>query len=305
MKSVRTLSPAKVNLGLEILGKRPDGFHEIRTIMQAISLADRISITAAAINSIDSSDSSLENDDNLGLQAATLWTERLDPARRGLSISMQKSIPVAAGLGGASSNAATVLTLARSLFDAPVTDDALDSAAASLGSDVPFFLHSTAALASGRGETLNALPPLDGASFILVTPIVEIARKTVTMYGQLRADDFSDGSGIASLAARMNAGKSLEPGDLGNAFQRPLLHFLPELEGIPSIMRSLCGHLVGLSGAGPTWYAVVDSPDKANRLAASLRERLLNVRVETAQALTRRPEIEFFDDRNDEGTSRV
>ncbi|CAN5412747.1 4-(cytidine 5'-diphospho)-2-C-methyl-D-erythritol kinase [soil metagenome] len=294
MKSARTLSPAKINLGLEILGKRDDGFHEIRTIMQAISLTDQISVTAAATNSIESSDSTLENDDNLALRAATLWTERLDASKRSLAISMRKSIPVAAGLGGASSNAATVLTLARALYAAPVVDSDLDSVAASLGSDVPFFLHSTAALASGRGEMLDPLPPLADATFILVTPNVEIARKTVTMYGQLTPSDFSDGSGIASLAARMVAGNPLESGDLRNAFERPLLHFLPELEGIPSIMRSLCGHRVGLSGAGPTWYAAVNSPDEANRLAASLCERLLNVRVETAQALTLRPEIEFF-----------
>lgn len=305
MKSARTLSPAKLNLGLEILGKRPDGFHEIRTIMQAISLADEISVTAAPTNSIESSDSSLENDDNLALRAASLWTDRLDLERRSLAISMIKSIPVAAGLGGASSNAATILMLARSFFGASIADGDLDSAAASLGSDVPFFLHSSAALASGRGEILDPLPPLTGASFVLVTPNVEIPRKTVTMYGRLRSGDFSDGSGIASLATRMNSGKSLESGDLRNAFERPLLDFLPDLEGIPSIMRSLCGHRVGLSGAGPTWYAVVDSPDEAIRLAASLRERLLNVRVETAQALNRRPEIEFFDDRNDVRTSRV
>jgi 4-diphosphocytidyl-2-C-methyl-D-erythritol kinase len=273
--------------------------------MQAISLADQISATTAATNIVQSNDSALENDDNLALRAANLWTERLDPSKRSLAISMQKSIPIAAGLGGASSNAATVLMLARSFFDASVADSDLDSAAASLGSDVPFFLHSTAALASGRGEVLDPLPPLASASFVLVTPKVEIARKTVTMYGQLRLDDFSDGSGIASLAARMAAGKPLESGDLINAFERPLLHLLPDLEGIPSIMRSLCGHGVGLSGAGPTWYAVVDSPDEANRLAASLRERLLNVRVEIAQALTDRPEIEILDDRNDVRTSRV
>jgi 4-diphosphocytidyl-2-C-methyl-D-erythritol kinase len=305
VKSARTLSPAKINLGLEILRKRDDGFHEIRTIMQSISLADEISVTQAPSNSIESSHSALENEDNLALRAANLWTERLDPEHRSLKISMQKSIPIAAGLGGASSNAAAVLTLARSLFSTAVADDDLDSVAASLGSDVPFFLHSTAALASGRGEALDPLPPLSGAYFVLATPNVEIARKTATMYGQLTPGDFSDGSGIASLAARMHSGESLESGDLQNAFERPLLQFLPDLEGIPSIMRSLCGHRVGLSGAGPTWYAVVDSPDEANKLAASLREHLLNVRVETAQALTRRPEIEFIDDRNDQGTSRV
>lgn len=301
----RTLSPAKINIGLEILGKREDGYHEIRTVMQAISLADQVSVSASASISLTSDDRSLEYDGNLALKAARLWKDRLDPAHRGLSVSLQKSIPVAAGLGGASSNAATVLLLAESLFKAGIAPGAIFDAAASLGSDVPFFLGSTAALASGRGEQLTPLPALAQARFVLVTPNVEIPRKTVTMYGQLRPEDFSDGTATEELAVRMASGNGPEPSHLRNAFERPLLHFLPELERIPTIMRSFAGQRVGLSGAGPTWYAVVDSLDEANRLAASLRERLPSARVETAQALADRPEIELIDSRNDAGASRV
>lgn len=305
MRCVRTLSPAKLNLGLEILGKRGDGYHEIRTIMQAISLTDIVAVAPSITNTIASSDHALENTDNLALKAAGLWTERLDPERRSLGVSIQKSIPVAAGLGGASSNAATVLMLARALYQADISDAELSAVAAALGSDVPFFLNSTAALASGRGELLTPLPPLAGAHFVLATPDVEIEGKTGTMYGRLSPGDFSDGSAVESLAERIKSENRVEFGDLANTFERPLLKFLPELEGIPTIMRSLCGQRVGLSGAGPTWYAVVDGPDEANMLATSLRERLPSVRVETAQALMSRPEIEFLDDRNDDGTPRV
>ena len=305
MKLARALSPAKLNLGLEILGKRNDGYHEIRTVMQAISLADRVSVSSSTITALQSDDRSLEYDGNLALKAAELWQDRLDSEHRSLSISLEKAIPVAAGLGGASSNAATVLRLADALFRTQIAADALHTAAASLGSDVPFFLGSTAALASGRGEELTPLPPLRAAHFVLVTPDVEIPRKTVTMYGQLRPEDFSDGSTMMVLAERMQAARGPESEHLRNAFERPLLHFLPELERIPTLMRSFAGQRVALSGAGPTWYAVVDSLEEANRLAALLRERLPSARVETAQALTDCPEIELIDDRNDDSVSRV
>lgn len=305
MRIARALSPAKLNIGLEILGKRDDGYHEIRTVMQAISLADRVSISLSPTNRLQSDNRSLEYEGNLALKAAGLWRDRLDPEHRSLSIALEKAIPVAAGLGGASSNAATVLLLANALFGARFDPAAMSSAATSLGSDVPFFLGSTAALAFGRGEELTPLPSLRAAHFVLVTPDVDIPRKTVTMYGRLRPEDFSDGSTMTTLAERMQAGLGPEADHLRNAFERPLLGFLPELERIPTLMRSFAGQRVALSGAGPTWYAVVDSLEEANELAASLREHLPSTRVETARALTDRPEIELIDDRNDDGVSRV
>lgn len=305
MTIARTLSPAKINLGLEILGKRADGYHEIRTVMQAISLADEITLSSGPVISLRSDVRSLEFQGNLALTAARFWQEQLDPEHRPVSVSLRKSIPIAAGLGGASSNAATVLLLANALFGAEVAPEALHNAAASLGSDVPFFLGSITALASGRGEELTPLPSLRDAFFVLVTPGVDIPRKTVTLYGQLRQEDFSDGSRMTSLVERLRTGSGIDSGHLRNAFERPLLHFLPELERIPALMRSFAGQRVGLSGAGPTWYAVVDSLEEANMLAALVRERVPSARVETAQALTDRPEIELIDDRNDDGVSRV
>jgi 4-diphosphocytidyl-2-C-methyl-D-erythritol kinase len=301
----RTLSPGKINLGLEILGKRTDGYHEIRTVMQAISLSDEVGISLNDRHSLHGNVPSLDYDGNLASRAARLWSEQLDPEHRQIGVSLRKSIPIAAGLGGASSNAAAVLLLADTLFGTNVGAETLASAAATLGSDVPFFLGSTAALASGRGEMLTPLPALSGLHFVLATPDVEIPRKTVAMYGRLKPGDFSDGSSVQALAAGMTSGFSPEAEHLRNAFERPLLEFLPELERIPTLMRSFAGQRVALSGAGPTWYAVVDSFEEATRLAAKLRERLPSARVETAQALTDRPEIEFIDDRNDPGASRV
>jgi 4-diphosphocytidyl-2-C-methyl-D-erythritol kinase len=305
MTVARTLSPAKLNLGLEILGKRTDGYHEIRTVMQAISLSDEVSVSASDRHVLCTDVPSLEYDGNLASRAARLWSDQLDPEHRQVSVSLRKSIPIAAGLGGASSNAAAVLLLAKALFGSDITAEALAGAAAKIGSDVPFFLGSTAALASGRGEELAPLPSRMGLQFVLVTPEVEIPRKTVAMYGRLRPEDFSDGSTVQGLATRISSGFGPEPEHLRNAFERPLLGFLPELERIPTIMRSFAGQRVALSGAGPTWYAVVDSFEEANQLAASLRERLPSARVETARALTDRPEIEFIDDRNDPGVPRV
>jgi 4-diphosphocytidyl-2-C-methyl-D-erythritol kinase len=300
----RTLSPAKLNLGLEILGKRADGFHEIRTVMQAISLCDELTIVPSSRNRIRSSQRGLSHPGNLAVKAADLWRDSLDPQRRAMAITLRKSIPVAAGLGGASSNAATLLRLASQLFGA-VEPARLHDAAAALGSDVPFFLASTTAIARGRGELLESLPPVADLGFVLVTPKIDIPRKTATMYGLLNADDFSDGSATETFATRIRAGKGVEAGDLHNSFARPLLQYAPDLERIPTIMRSFAGQRVGLSGAGPTWYAVVDGLEEARDLAERLRAALPATRVETAQALADLPAIELLDDRNDDGSPRV
>ncbi len=304
MTSARASSPAKINLGLEILGKRDDGFHEIRTVMQAISLCDEIVVAHASRNRLRCDVRGMNHPGNLALQAADLWRDQLDPSHRAMSVLLKKTIPVAAGLGGASSNAATTLRLANHLFG-PADSARIHTAAASLGSDVPFFLASTTAIARGRGELLESLPSLRDTTFVLVTPRIEIPRKTATMYGLLRAEDFSDGSATEAFAERLRTGNGLESGDLHNTFAGPLLKLAPELERIPTIMRSFAGQRVGLSGAGPTWYAVVDGLEEAGDIAAKLREALPATRVETAQALADLPVIELIANRNDDGPPRV
>jgi 4-diphosphocytidyl-2-C-methyl-D-erythritol kinase len=167
-------SGCKVNLLLNILGRRADGFHELETVMQPISVFDRLSFAAAGEGiSLTTNDSALPIDSkNLVYQAATRFLSTAG-IKEGVRIHLEKKIPVAAGLGGGSGNAATTLLGLNELFGNPLKTDALAGIAADLGSDIPFFLQNKPALATGRGEkvrSLDSFRALKGAYFLLIHP---------------------------------------------------------------------------------------------------------------------------------------
>src|SRR5260221_497191 len=172
--SLERKSPCKVNLLLNILGKRSDGFHELETVMQPIDLCDDLILTLAGQGvQLTCSDPALPTDaGNLVHRAATafLQTTRINA---GIRIHLEKRIPLAAGLGGGSGNAASTLLGLNDLFGKPLTPDQLHQAAASLGSDVPFFLQTKPALATGRGEKIQPLEffsGLNGTAILLIHP---------------------------------------------------------------------------------------------------------------------------------------
>jgi 4-diphosphocytidyl-2-C-methyl-D-erythritol kinase len=299
-------APAKINLGLEILGKRPDAFHEICTILQMIELTDRVTVAFAPDMVLTCDDPTLETDDNLALLAARRWSSQRDPQQRSLSIHIEKKIPAAAGLGGASADAAAVLILAEELARCADGTSSAQSAhltlqerstrlhdlAASLGSDVPFFLGSAAALATGRGEHLQPITPLDGVLIVLATPDITIERKTASMYGALNpTKDFSDGNSVRTLRRVMDAGGAIEPRHLGNAFSRPLRSLYPELEEMSRIMGCFSDGRVGLSGAGPTWYALPDSAESAQAMCRVLESEFPTARIVTTRTSAHAPVV--------------
>ena len=150
---MQILAPAKINLSLRILNRRPDGFHEIETLISPISLYDKIDIDKQS-RWIDFScdDPTLSTgDDNLVVRAAKLFLERAK-IKSGVSIKLQKKIPHGAGLGGGSSDAAATLKALNELFETKLSHDDLAKLASQIGSDVPFFLFESAALCKGRGE---------------------------------------------------------------------------------------------------------------------------------------------------------
>jgi 4-diphosphocytidyl-2-C-methyl-D-erythritol kinase len=182
----------------------------------------------------------------------------------------------------------------------------LHALAARLGSDVPFFLDGPAAVASGRGEAVRPISPLGGVWLVLATPAVSIPKKTLTMYRSLTPDDFTAGDVVADTASLLERAKPLEERHLFNAFERPLLRLFPELEWLPQIMRSYGVNRVGLSGAGPTWYAIMDSEPEAVTLANELRIQSGLVGVHIAHPLTQQPGTTPVDeDRNASATSSV
>jgi 4-diphosphocytidyl-2-C-methyl-D-erythritol kinase len=267
------LAPAKLNLGLAITGRRADGYHDLVTIFQAVSIFDRLTLSPAPHLRLVCDDAALAGTDNLVLPALSRLRRQTGVAA-GAAIALVKGIPVAAGLGGASSDTAAALRGALRLWRCAIDDGALTELAAAIGSDVPFFFRGGTALAVGRGDRLTALPTPAATRFVVVAPAVAIARKTATLYAALRPADYGDGAHVRAQAAALRGGGEIDPALLANAFTRPLYRLRPDLADLPELMRRHGAPNVALSGAGPSHYAVLGDPDAADRLGAELAAAL-------------------------------
>lgn len=263
-------APAKLNLGLEVVGRRADGFHDIVTILQAITLTDRLTLRPAPVLCLTCSNPSLEGEDNLAL-AALRALQREVGMDGGGWLHLDKGIPAAAGLGGASSDAAAALLLGRRYWAPGLPEEHLVALAASLGSDVPFFLAGGTALASGRGDHLEPLPALRDSWFVVATPPLVIPRKTATLYGALTPADFSKGDRVLRQAALLRSTGFVDAHLLENAFCGPLYRLAPALERIPLAFERAGAPFAALSGAGPSHYTAVDN----ERTAAEIADRLI------------------------------
>jgi 4-diphosphocytidyl-2-C-methyl-D-erythritol kinase len=169
---------------------------------------------------------------------------------------LRKQIPVAAGLGGASSDAAAVLIALRNVLPGTLDDCTLHALASRLGSDVPFFLQAGLAKASGRGEQLRRLP-YQRVDVVIVQPAISIPAKTATMYGSLEPGDWTDGSAVDNLAVSVENDVAVEPGlQLPNAFARPLYGMYPQLIELAARIGQIAESPALLSGAGPAHFVL-------------------------------------------------
>jgi 4-diphosphocytidyl-2-C-methyl-D-erythritol kinase len=181
MPALRAICPAKVNLGLHVVGRRSDGYHEIVTIFQAIDLCDVLEGEIAGDLTLEVADDAVPaGETNLVVRAARLLGARVDRARGlGARLTLHKAIPVGAGLGGGSSDAAGALMLLNVLWNLRLSSDELATLAADLGSDVPFFLVGGTALGTGRGERVEPLPPIRERAIILGSPAFALSTPDV------------------------------------------------------------------------------------------------------------------------------
>ncbi len=268
---VQITAPAKLNLGLEVIDRRPDGFHEIATIFQAISIVDTLTLTPASTIHLTADNPALVSDDNLIVRALG-WLRSAIGSDQGAAVCLEKRIPVAAGLGGASTDAAAALLAGRALWRADVSLTELIALAAQLGSDVPFFLTGGTALGSGRGTDITPLPSMPEVWFVVVSPRLTIPRKTPTLYATLEPGDFSSGAAVRQFAGHLRAAPTSLPDALPpNAFARPLYALQPSLAELPEQIRAAGATIVGLSGAGPSHFALVDDPERAATIVTQLR----------------------------------
>jgi 4-diphosphocytidyl-2-C-methyl-D-erythritol kinase len=291
MTAIHALAPAKVNLGLEVLGRRPDGYHDLVTIMQTVSVFDRLKVTPASNLNLHVADPLLAGAENLVLKAASLFRDEFG-GFPGAGMTLTKRIPAAAGLGGASSDAAAALVALARLRRRKLNRDGLLDIAARIGSDVPFLLSGGTALAEGRGDRVTPLHPLSGVWFVLVVPPVTIPRKTATLYAALSAGDFSSGDCSRDLAADLASGRPLRADLLANAFRRPLLSLHPQLTDYERRFAEAGAPFVALSGSGPALFTVVRDLWRAHAIAGTARETLPDAtRVLVCRPVSRAPLI--------------
>ncbi|MHB8644569.1 MAG: 4-(cytidine 5'-diphospho)-2-C-methyl-D-erythritol kinase [Thermomicrobiales bacterium] len=261
-------APAKLNLGLAVTGRRTDGYHNLVSLMVTLELADTVRVESARTFSLVCDDPALAGDDNLVLHAARAFQEATGE-RRAARITLMKRIPVAAGLGGGSSDAAATLIALDALWGTHASDDRLLRLARSLGADVPFALYGGAMIARGTGDVLTPAPMPD-VWLVLVRPRVEIPRKTAALYGSLTAADFGDGAMILRQIAGLRQGKPLDPALLDNAFLAPLERLAPAVRKAREQIAAT-GHNAFLTGSGPTLYVVCGTESEAACRAGQYR----------------------------------
>lgn len=263
MKKVEIPAPAKINLALDIEGLREDGFHEVKMIMQSISLHDWIVVRKRKKGiKITSSESSLPDDSgNIAYRAANMILNKKS-VKTGVDIFIEKNIPIGAGLAGGSTDAAAVLKAINYLYSLDISDKSLCDMASLLGSDVPFCLKGGTALAYGRGEKIDQLPDLDVKDLVLVNPGFEVS--TPWAYNKYDEMTITDKIPIESLLniLKTNKGITWKEG-WGNVLEKVTITYYSEINKIKSILKDMGALFVMMSGSGPTVFAVVENQEDA------------------------------------------
>jgi 4-diphosphocytidyl-2-C-methyl-D-erythritol kinase len=256
---------AKVNLALEVLGKRGDGYHEIATVLQAVDLFDRLTMETADILSLHADDPELPTDDgNLVMRAARLL-QKTAGIEKGARLRLQKRIPVAAGLGGGSSDAAATLLGLNRLWGLRWPRARLQELAVELGMDVPFFLGTGRAVARGRGERLQALPGGGGYALVLVNPRTPLSTREV--YGRVPAGWHAEPTGterVIEALRRRNAAALAAA--LTNNLERVVEPVLPVIGRMKAALLAAGALGAIMSGSGPTVFGLARSLDHARQV---------------------------------------
>ncbi|MGG0791795.1 4-(cytidine 5'-diphospho)-2-C-methyl-D-erythritol kinase [Peribacillus simplex] len=264
-------APAKINLALDVLFKRPDGYHEVEMIMTTVDLADRIELKEITGNRIQIlSHNRFVPDDhrNLAYQAAFILKERFG-IKKGVSITIEKNIPVAAGLAGGSSDAAATLRGLNRLWKLGLSMDELAEIGAEIGSDVSFCVYGGTALARGRGEKITHLPAPPKCWVILAKPTIGVS--TADIYKRLQTSkmEHPDVPGMISAIMENNYHDVCE--GLGNVLEQVTLQLYPEVANIKDQMKTFGADSVLMSGSGPTVFGLVEHDSRMQRIYNGLR----------------------------------
>jgi len=266
-------APAKVNLALEVLGERADGYHEIRSIIQTIDLCDTLEFAPADKLLFDCTAEALRGPDNLVVRVVYLLAEAAG-VKPGVRVLLRKRIPWGMGLGGGSSDAAACLIGLNQLWRLDRSIGQLVELGLRLGSDVPFFLYGGTCLVEGRGERVIPIPePTQEWIVLAFPPAADMPGKTKRMYGALRPADFSDGGRTEALRRRLVDHRPVKPDMLVNAFEKAAPELFPGLSDIWRKFEEIAGSRVQLCGSGPALFSLQTTKAAAEMVARRLRSQ--------------------------------
>lgn len=264
-------APAKINLSLDVLYKRSDGFHEVEMIMTTIDLADRLELSLLDKDEIHIvSHNRFVPDDqrNLAYQAAKLLKERFN-VKKGVRIAIEKTIPVAAGLAGGSSDAAAALRGLNKLWQLGLSLDELAELGSEIGSDVSFCVYGGTALAKGRGEIITELPVPPTCWVILAKPFIGVS--TADVYRRLDLNKIKHPNTKAMINAIDSKNYMEVCQNVGNVLEDVTLNLYPEVAQIKEQMKRFGADAVLMSGSGPTVFCLVQHDSRMHRIYNGLR----------------------------------
>jgi len=290
MRSYSLIAPAKINLHLEILGNRPDGYHELAMIMQSIDLADQIDIRSISTDNIYlhcDHPQVPQDKSNLAYRAAELMMRQFPKAYAqygGVEITLHKRIPIAAGLAGGSTDAAAVLVGIDLIWNLGLTQSELQELGAQLGSDVPFCIAGGTAIATGRGEQLSPLPDIHQLYVVLGkyrSLTVATAWAYQTYRQQFGSSYITDAKSLETRSSRVHSGplvKAMFHQDgvkmgqlLHNDLERVVLPTYPQVLQLREAFQSQGALGSMMSGSGPTVFALTQSSEQANHIQQQVK----------------------------------
>lgn len=280
MREIELKALAKINLGLDVLGRRENGYHDVRMIMQSIYLYDDVRIERKAAPGIELASNLYflpTGDGNIAYKAAQMLMDEFG-IEEGVRITLNKHIPVSAGMAGGSSNAAAVLFGMNRLFGLNLSQKELMERGVKLGADVPYCIMRGTVLAEGIGEALKRLPAMPKCTVLIAKPPVSVSTKVV--YEALDSSDITVHPDIDGLIEALEKGNLREIASrMGNVLEEVTIPMHPVIEEIKQVMKD-CGALNAMmSGSGPTVFGLFENKMAARNAQNKIREKALAKQV--------------------------
>jgi len=279
MHVMEETAPAKLNLALDILRRRPDGYHDLRMVMQSVSLCDTITVWEADAGFWMEADGITlpKGKKTMEERAAEAFFAGIGCPMPGLRLHLEKRIPAYAGMGGGSADVAALLRALRKRYAPELSDAALEKIGLTVGSDVPFCIRGGTALAEGRGEQLTALPPLPDCRILICKP--EFDLPTPDLFRRVRVEALKKHPDLDAMAAALEKGElSAVAGELGNVFEEVLApEERQEIQSIKDVMLRGGALNAAMTGSGPTVFGIFEEAASAKQAEDVLKGQYIQV----------------------------